>query len=163
MADELGALLAEAADLPLTLPEVEAMQRGRAAAAFEADARGEKRRREEAGIGDSYAERQPTTAPSVAAGTIIGSGTVSNKGEDGSPGKPISEGGLGYSCLAEIRMVEKIQGGEFKTGFLKYGDRVKIEMLDAAGASICVAISASLKLIAWWSTIGLPKVSRVCA
>ena len=81
----------------------------------------------------------------LAAGTIIGSGTVSNKGEDGSPGKPISEGGLGYSCLAEIRMVEKIQGGEFKTGFLKYGDRVKIEMLDAAGASIFGAIEQSVE------------------
>lgn len=80
----------------------------------------------------------------LAAGTIIGSGTISNKGEDGSPGKPISEGGLGYSCLAEIRMVEKIQSGEFKTGFLKFGDRVKIEMLDAAGASIFGAIEQSV-------------------
>src|SRR5690606_20163144 len=40
---------------------------------------------------------------SLCAGTIIGSGTVSNKGADGGPGKPVSEGGLGYSCIAEVR------------------------------------------------------------
>ncbi|MBN2692228.1 MAG: fumarylacetoacetate hydrolase family protein, partial [Burkholderiaceae bacterium] len=37
----------------------------------------------------------------LAAGTIIGSGTVSNKGADGSPGKPVAQGGAGYSCIAE--------------------------------------------------------------
>ncbi|MCA8889110.1 MAG: fumarylacetoacetate hydrolase family protein, partial [Parvularculaceae bacterium] len=42
----------------------------------------------------------------LAAGTIIGSGTVSNKDEDGSPGRPVADGGLGYSCIAEIRMIE---------------------------------------------------------
>ena len=41
------------------------------------------------------------------AGTIIGSGTVSNK-LDGGPGKPVAEGGAGYSCIAELRMVETI-------------------------------------------------------
>jgi len=64
------------------------------------------------------------------AGSVIGSGTVSNKDKDGGPGKPVSEGGLGYSCIAEIRMIETIQGGKPTTGFLKHGDTVRIEMLD---------------------------------
>jgi fumarylacetoacetate (FAA) hydrolase len=64
----------------------------------------------------------------LGAGTIIGSGTVSNKDADGSPGKPISEGGLGYSCIAEQRTVETIRFGEATTAFLKFGDRVRIEM-----------------------------------
>ena len=72
----------------------------------------------------------------LAAGTIIGSGTVSNRGEDGGPGKPVSEGGLGYSCIAEQRMIETIQGGKPSTSFLKHGDRVEIEMFDAKKHSI---------------------------
>ena len=44
----------------------------------------------------------------LSAGTIIGSGTVSNRGADGGPGKPIAEGGAGYSCLAEQRVVETL-------------------------------------------------------
>ncbi|WP_297799208.1 fumarylacetoacetate hydrolase family protein [uncultured Brevundimonas sp.] len=73
---------------------------------------------------------------SLCAGTIIGSGTVSNKDADGGPGRPVSEGGLGYSCIAEVRMVETIQQGAPKTGFLKHGDVVRIEMLDEKNHSI---------------------------
>lgn len=76
----------------------------------------------------------------LCAGTIIGSGTVSNQGPDGDPGKPVSEGGLGYSCIAEIRMIETIAGGEPKTPFMSAGDTVKIQMLDADGHSIFGAI-----------------------
>ncbi|MBI3438960.1 MAG: fumarylacetoacetate hydrolase family protein [Proteobacteria bacterium] len=72
----------------------------------------------------------------LAAGTIIGSGTVSNRGADGGPGKPISEGGAGYSCIAEQRMIETINTGEPITSFLKHGDRVEIEMFDAKRHSI---------------------------
>jgi fumarylacetoacetate (FAA) hydrolase len=72
----------------------------------------------------------------LCAGTIVGSGTVSNKGPDGGPGKPISEGGVGYSCIAELRMIETIQTGAPKTRFLLPGDRVEIEMLDIKGHSI---------------------------
>jgi fumarylacetoacetate (FAA) hydrolase len=72
----------------------------------------------------------------LCAGTIIGSGTVSNRGADGGPGKPIGEGGQGYSCIAELRMVETIASGKPSTGFLKFGDRVEIEMRDAKGHSI---------------------------
>ncbi len=83
----------------------------------------------------------------LCAGTIIGSGTVSNKGEDGGPGKPVSEGGRGYSCIAEIRMIEKIACGEFKTPFMAPGDRVRIEMLDEAGHSIFGAIEQTVEKV----------------
>lgn len=69
----------------------------------------------------------------LVAGSIIGSGTVSNRDEDGGPGKPIDQGGKGYSCLAEVRMVEKILDGEMKTPFLSPGDTVKIWMEDEHG------------------------------
>ena len=72
----------------------------------------------------------------LVAGTIIGSGTVSNRGADGGPGKPVSEGGRGYSCIAEQRMIETIQNGKPSTNFLKHGDRVEIEMRDSKGHSI---------------------------
>lgn len=72
----------------------------------------------------------------LAAGSIIGSGTVSNRDADGGPGKPVSEGGLGYSCIAEQRMIETIQSGKPVTPFLKWGDRIEIEMLDAKNHSI---------------------------
>ena len=75
----------------------------------------------------------------LSAGTIIGSGTVSNKLDDG-PGKPVAEGGAGYSCIAEMRMIETIESGEPKTAFMKFGDRVRIEMRDVAGESIFGAI-----------------------
>ncbi len=63
------------------------------------------------------------------AGTIVGSGTVSNKDRS-----------KGYSCFAEIRMIEKIDIGEFKTPFMKFGDKIRIEMLDKDGNSIFGAI-----------------------
>jgi fumarylacetoacetate (FAA) hydrolase len=56
---------------------------------------------------------------------------VSNRDADGGPGKPVSAGGLGYSCIAEIRMVETIQSGAPVTPFLKAGDTVRISMDDA--------------------------------
>jgi fumarylacetoacetate (FAA) hydrolase len=77
---------------------------------------------------------------SLSAGTIIGSGTVSNKDRDGGPGKPVAEGGLGYSCIAEQRTVETIVHGQAKTPFLQIGDTVRIEMKDKAGHSIFGAI-----------------------
>ncbi|WP_426078912.1 fumarylacetoacetate hydrolase family protein [Janthinobacterium sp. PSPC3-1] len=71
----------------------------------------------------------------LAAGTILGSGTVSNK-QGNLFGSSIDNGGVGYCCLAEVRMYETIEHGVPKTGFLKFGDTVKIEMRDGAGASI---------------------------
>ncbi len=75
----------------------------------------------------------------LAAGSIIGSGTVSNK-LNGGPGKPIANGGVGYSCIAEVRTIEAIESGASKTSFLNFGDRVRIEMRDSTGASIFGAI-----------------------
>ena len=73
------------------------------------------------------------------AGSIIGSGTVSIK-QGGLHGSSIAHGGVGYCCLAELRMYETIASGAPRTGFLKFGDRVRIEMLDHAGHSIFGAI-----------------------
>ena len=80
----------------------------------------------------------------LCAGTVIGSGTVSNRDAGGGPGKPVSEGGLGYSCIAEVRTVETIQGGAAKTPFLKHGDTVRIEMLDDKHHSIFGAIEQTV-------------------
>ena len=76
----------------------------------------------------------------LSAGSIIGSGTVSNRGPDGGPGKSVQEGGAGYSCLAELRTVEALAQGAPKTPFLKAGDKVRIEMRDARRHSIFGAI-----------------------
>ncbi|MCX7899072.1 MAG: fumarylacetoacetate hydrolase family protein [Methylocystis sp.] len=81
----------------------------------------------------------------LCAGTIIGSGTVSNRGPDGGPGKPIAQGGVGYSCLAEQRTVETLVDGAPRTPFLKAGDTVRIEMLDAQGHSIFGAIEQEVE------------------
>jgi fumarylacetoacetate (FAA) hydrolase len=63
------------------------------------------------------------------AGTIVGSGTISNRNPD-----------AGSSCIAEQRMIETIEQGAPATPFLKFGDRVRVEMRDAAGRSIFGAI-----------------------
>jgi fumarylacetoacetate (FAA) hydrolase len=76
----------------------------------------------------------------LSAGTIVGSGTVSNRDVDGGPGKPIAEGGVGYSCIAELRTVEMLRCGKSQTLFMQQGDRVRIEMSDTHGTSIFGAI-----------------------
>ena len=63
------------------------------------------------------------------AGTIVGSGTVSN-----------IDRSLGSACIAEKRMLEKIESGKTTTPFLRFGDRVRIEMFDADGNTIFGAI-----------------------
>ena len=67
-------------------------------------------------------------------GSIIGSGTVSNY-----------DSSAGSSCLAEKRMLEIVEQGEAKTPFLKFGDRVRIEMFDAAGHSLFGAIDQAVE------------------
>lgn len=79
----------------------------------------------------------------MGAGAIIGSGTVSNKQGTGH-GTSIAEGGVGYSCIAEIRMIETIRDGKPSTQFMKFGDHVKIEMRDKAGNSIFGSIEQTL-------------------
>jgi fumarylacetoacetate (FAA) hydrolase len=81
---------------------------------------------------------------SIGAGSIIGSGTVSNRDADGGPGRPIAAGGRGYACIAEVRMVETILNGAPATPFLKPGDVVRIEMLDAKHHSIFGAIEQTV-------------------
>jgi fumarylacetoacetate (FAA) hydrolase len=71
-----------------------------------------------------------TKTRNARAGSIIGSGTVSNK-----------DTGKGYTCIAEKRALEMIADGEAKTPFMQFGDTVRIEMLDANGKSIFGAIS----------------------
>ncbi|CAN5400192.1 fumarylacetoacetate hydrolase family protein [soil metagenome] len=82
---------------------------------------------------------------SLVAGSIIGSGTVSNRDADGGPGKPIAEGGQGYSCIAEVRTVETLLRGKAETPFLKHGDTVRIEMLDDKHHSIFGAIEQTVQ------------------
>ena len=67
------------------------------------------------------------------AGSIVGSGTVSNK-----------EGKKGYTCIAEKRCLEMIADGEAKTPFMSFGDTIKLEMLDGNGKSIFGAINQTL-------------------
>lgn len=75
----------------------------------------------------------------LGAGAIIGSGTVSNK-QGTEYGTSIEEGGVGYSCIAEIRMIETIRDGKPATPFMQFGDRIRLEVLDAAGHSVFGAI-----------------------
>lgn len=79
----------------------------------------------------------------LGAGAVVGSGTVSNKqGTD--HGSAISEGGVGYSCIAEVRMIETIRDGKPSTAFMRFGDTVRMEMLDSDGQSIFGAIDQQI-------------------
>jgi len=80
----------------------------------------------------------------LCAGSIIGSGTVSNKQGD-LHGSSIANGGVGYCCLAEVRMYETIETGAPQTGFLKFGDTVRIEMNDQTGKSVFGAIEQTVR------------------
>jgi fumarylacetoacetate (FAA) hydrolase len=79
------------------------------------------------GFGELVAHAAHTRV--LSAGTIVGSGTVSNRDRS-----------VGWSCFAEIRMIETIENGAPETPFMKFGDRVRIEMNDEAGDSIFGAI-----------------------
>jgi fumarylacetoacetate (FAA) hydrolase len=70
----------------------------------------------------------------LAAGSIVGSGTVSNKSGD-----------VGSACLAEKRTLETIASGKPTTPFMKFGDRIRIEMPDAEGQSIFGAIDQEVR------------------
>ncbi|MCU7555073.1 fumarylacetoacetate hydrolase family protein [Alteromonas sp. ASW11-19] len=80
----------------------------------------------------------------LGAGAIVGSGTVSNK-QGTEHGSAISEGGVGYSCIAEVRMIETIRDGKPTTPFMQFGDRIRIEMNDAQGNSIFGTIDQQIK------------------
>ena len=73
----------------------------------------------------------------VRAGSIIGSGTVSNKGvTKGTGDKARTDWPKGYSCIAEKRATETIMDGQPSTAFMQYGDTIRIEMKNAEGQSI---------------------------
>lgn len=78
----------------------------------------------------------------VRAGSIVGSGTVSNKGVTGERGR--TEWPKGYSCIAEKRAIETIQDGQPTTGFMKFGDTIRIEMRGRDGQSIFGAIDQTI-------------------
>ena len=90
-----------------------------------------------AGIGATFAFpdfiAHAAKTRALCAGTIVGGGTVSN-----------AEPGVGSSCIAERRAQERIQHGSPATPFLKFGDRVRIEMLDASGQSVFGAIDQKI-------------------
>ncbi len=70
----------------------------------------------------------------LSAGSILGSGTVSNRDRS-----------VGSSCIAEQRMLEIIEHGEAKTAFMQYGDTIKIDMMDKSGQSIFGAIEQTVE------------------
>jgi fumarylacetoacetate (FAA) hydrolase len=78
----------------------------------------------------------------VRAGSIVGSGTVSNKGVEGKNGK--MEWPKGYSCIAEKRAIETIQDGKPSTEFMKFGDTIRIEMKGKDGQSLFGAIEQKI-------------------
>jgi fumarylacetoacetate (FAA) hydrolase len=82
----------------------------------------------------------------VRAGSIVGSGTVSNKGVARPDGR--TEWPKGYSCIAEKRAIETIQDGKPSTEFMKFGDTIRIEMKGKDGQSIFGAIDQKIAPLA---------------
>ncbi|WP_184198359.1 fumarylacetoacetate hydrolase family protein [Chitinimonas taiwanensis] len=76
------------------------------------------------------------TTRKLGAGSIVGSGTISNKDRK-----------RGFCCIAEVRMIETIEQGKPATPFLKHGDTVKIDMWDQAGRSIFGSIEQTVQLV----------------
>ena len=117
---------------------------GRLSGAITVDLNGRAFGRPDAGVdmtfdfGDLIVHAARTRA--LSAGTIIGSGTVSNRDPDGGPGRPAAAGGVGYACIAEQRTVETLLTGAPATPFLKLGDTVSIEMRDRDHHSVFGAI-----------------------
>jgi fumarylacetoacetate (FAA) hydrolase len=81
----------------------------------------------------------------LCAGSIVGSGTVSNK-QGTLHGSRVTDGGVGYSCIAELRMLETLADGKPSTSFLKHGDRIRIEMKTADGLSLFGAIDQRVRI-----------------
>jgi fumarylacetoacetate (FAA) hydrolase len=76
-----------------------------------------------------------TRTRNYTAGTVLGSGTVSNV-----------DRARGVSCLQELRMLETIESGAPRTPFLKAGDRVEVDLVDEAGRSVCGRIDQKVRL-----------------
>ncbi len=124
---------------------------GRLHGALEVDLNGEPFGRADAGqdmtfgFGQLIAHAAKTRA--LVAGTVIGSGTVSNRDSDGGAGRPVARGGRGYSCVAEQRMVETIADGAPNAEFLRPGDRVRIAMMDDAHHPIFGTIEQTVEAV----------------
>ncbi|MYF87559.1 MAG: hypothetical protein F4178_14920, partial [Rhodospirillaceae bacterium] len=88
----------------------------------------------------------------LGAGTIVGSGTVSNVDPKD-----------GYSCIAEIRAIETVEHGAPKTPFMAFGDTVRVEMFDDAGASIFGAIEQQVVRYSRSCRIGISDNSPAAA
>lgn len=86
---------------------------------------------------------EATRTRSLAAGTIIGGGAVSNRHDES---LPIKRDGIGFACIAEARTVEKLKYGRARTPFLKPGDSVRIAALDAGGRAVFGAIDQQVAL-----------------
>ena len=86
---------------------------------------------------------EATRTRSLAAGTIIGGGTVSNRHDES---LPIKRDGIGFACIAEARTVEKIKYGRARTPFLKPGDTLRIGAVGTDGRSVFGDISQSVAL-----------------
>ncbi|MDY0882752.1 fumarylacetoacetate hydrolase family protein [Dongia soli] len=95
-------------------------------------------------FGDLIAHAAKTR--NLAAGSIIGSGTISNRDDQGGPGRPLAAGGRGYACIAEQRMVEIIRHGAAETPFMTAGDRIRIEIAAPDGHSLFGAIEQEIQL-----------------
>lgn len=112
---------------------------------------GERFGRPNAGVGMQFGFHEliahvAKTRP-LGAGTIVGSGTVSNDVE-----------GVGSCCIAERRMIEIIASGAPKTAYMRFGDRVHVEVTDAAGRSVFGAIDQAVQEV---RDVGRQDVPRV--
>ena len=88
-----------------------------------------------------------TKTRNARAGSIIGSGTVSNK-----------DASKGYTCIAEKRCLEMLADGEAKTPFMQFGDTIRLEIFDATGMSIFGAIDQTL--VQWIAEKSSPRSGR---
>lgn len=86
---------------------------------------------------------EATRTRSLAAGTIIGGGTVSNRHDES---LPIKRDGIGFACIAEARTVEKIKYGRARTPFLKPGDTLRISAVGEGGRSVFGDIAQTVRL-----------------
>ncbi len=80
----------------------------------------------------------------LAAGTIVGGGTISNAHDET---LPIKRDGIGFACIAEARTVEKAKYGRARTPFLKAGDQVRIGAVGAEGQSIFGDIDQRVQIL----------------
>lgn len=118
--------------LALTPDEVPGWDGARLHGTLCVDVNGQPLGRVEAGEGMTFAFpaliAHAARTRDLPAGTVIGSGTVSNRDAEGGPGRPVAEGGRGYACIAEQRVVETLLHGTARTAFLAPGDTVTIRM-----------------------------------